>query len=71
MVEQWHIRGQCGACGAVLWNDRPAKVVCCCSASYLGADGELGGEAIAVDDATMIAFIKEDHGREVVLEHVE
>lgn len=65
-VERYLWRASCGACRSILWIDRPAPVVCVCSASGIQADGRLQGEAVDdVTDEEHAAFILSDQGRSV------
>lgn len=70
-VEPYLHRCACGACGAVLWTDKPQRVVCVCSASTLEADGSLSGAAVDTDDDEMCAYLGAVYGRPgVVVEKV-
>lgn len=59
--EKWLHRAKCGACGAALWIDSKARLVCLCGKSCIEADGTLSGMATGdVTDADIINHIKED-----------
>ena len=59
-VIRWAIRGACGACGALLWTDAPVKTVCACDASWVLADGSLGGHASELTDEEFVAALEAD-----------
>ena len=66
-VNEYYVYRASCPCGAVLWTDSPVKTVCVCAASWVNADGTLGGQAQDdVTDESMIAFIEQDQGRTVV-----